>query len=306
MPESANRYSQNAASLRLTVVRGAGTLSETMQIHNVAAQEMQLLADWAAAEGWNPGLHDAECFFAADPQGFFVGEVAGSPVGCISAVAYGQEFGFIGFYIVRPEFRGKGYGIQLWQAAMRYLGLRNIGLDGVVAQQANYQQSGFRLAYRNIRYGTNSMNKLQPAPGLVPLAKLPFEQLAAYDRRLFAFERQDFLRCWISRPQVCALGLLQQERLAGYGVLRACRTGYKIGPLFADGPTEAEALLDGLTAELQAGPIFLDAPEANPQAVRLAERAGMKPVFETARMYTQQPPAMPLDKLFGVTSFELG
>ena len=227
-------------------------------------------------------------------------------MGCISAVAYGQEFGFIGFYIVRPEFRGKGYGIQLWQAAMRYLGPRNIGLDGVVAQQANYQQSGFRLAYRNIRFGTEYMNKLQPAPGLVPLAQLPFEQLAAYDRRLFAFERQDFLRCWISRPQVCALGLLQQERLAGYGVLRACRAGYKIGPLFADGPAEAEALLAGLTAELQAGPIFLDAPEANPQAVRLAERAGMKPVFETARMYTQQPPAMPQDKLFGVTSFELG
>ena len=129
-------------------------MSETMQIRNVAAQEMQLLANWAAAEGWNPGLHDAECFFAADPQGFFIGEVAGSPVGCISAVAYGQEFGFIGFYIVRPEFRGKGYGIQLWQAAMRYLGPRNIGLDGVVAQQANYQQSGFRLAYRNIRFGT--------------------------------------------------------------------------------------------------------------------------------------------------------
>ena len=306
MPESANRYSQNAVSLRLTVVRGAVTLSETMQIRNVAAQEMQLLADWGAAEGWNPGLHDAECFYAADPQGFFVGEVAGSPVGCISAVAYRQEFGFIGFYIVRPEFRGKGYGIQLWQAAMRYLGPRNIGLDGVVAQQANYQQSGFRLAYRNIRFGTEYMNKLQPAPGLVPLAQLPFEQLAAYDRRLFAFERQAFLHCWISRPLVSALGLLQQDRLAGFGVLRACREGHKIGPLFADGPREAEALLAGLTAELQVGPIFLDAPEVNPQAVLLAERAGMKPVFETARMYTKLPPPIPLDKLYGVTSFELG
>ena len=281
-------------------------MPKSLIIRNLEQQELNIMADWAAAEGWNPGLHDAECFYAADPQGFFIGEVAGSPVGCISAVAYGQEFGFIGFYIVRPEFRGKGYGIQLWQAAMRYLGPRNIGLDGVVAQQANYQQSGFRLAYRNIRFGTEYMNKLQPAPGLVPLAQLPFEQLAAYDRRLFAFERQAFLHCWISRPLVSALGLLQQDRLAGFGVLRACREGYKIGPLFADGPAEAEALLAGLTAELQAGPIFLDAPEANPQAVRLAERAGMKPVFETARMYTQQPPAMPQDKLFGVTSFELG
>jgi hypothetical protein len=123
---------------------------------------------------------------------------------------------------------------------------------------------------------------------------------------MFGFERQDFLRQWINQPRVCALGLLRQDRLAGYGVLRACREGYKIGPLFADGPAEAEALLAGLNVERRAGTIFLDIPESNPQAVRLAERAGMKPVFETARMYTQQPPPIPLDKLFGVTSFELG
>ncbi len=281
-------------------------MSETMQVRNVAAHEMHLLADWAAAEGWNPGLYDAECFFAADPQGFFVGEFADTPVGCISAVAYGKEFGFIGFYIVRPEFRGKGYGIQLWQAAMHYLGPRNIGLDGVVAQQANYQKSGFRLAYRNIRYGADTLEALRPAAGLVPLAQLPFEQLAAYDQTMFGFERQDFLRQWISRSRVCALGLLQQDRLTGYAVMRACREGYKIGPLFADGPNEAEALLAGLALERQTGPIFLDTPEVNPQAVRLAERAGMKPVFETARMYTKLPPPIPLDKLFGVTSFELG
>ena len=281
-------------------------MMESLRIRNVAPDEMQWLTDWAAAEGWNPGLHDAECFFAADPQGFFVGEVAGSPVGCISAVAYGTEFGFIGFYIVRSEFRGKGYGVKLWQAAMRYLGSRNIGLDGVVAQQANYQKSGFRLAYRNIRYGASRLEALQSAPGLVPLAQLPFETLAAYDRTMFGFERQAFLRCWISRPQVCAMGMLRQDRLVGYSVLRECREGYKIGPLFADGPDVAEALLAGVTSKRQTGPFFLDTPEVNPQAVRLAERAGMKPVFETARMYTNEPPVMPLDKLFGVTSFELG
>jgi hypothetical protein len=53
-------------------------------------------------------------------------------------------------------------------------------------------------------------------------------------------------------------------------------------------------------------PIFLDVPGVNPAAVRLAEGYGMSKVFETARMYTGDPPAIELDGIFGVTTFELG
>jgi ribosomal protein S18 acetylase RimI-like enzyme len=281
-------------------------MSAILQIRNVKLPEMNLLIDWAAAEGWNPGLSDAECFFAADPQGFFVAELAGEPVGCISAVAYGKEFGFIGFYIVRSEYRGRGYGMQLWQAAMEYLRGRNIGLDGVVAQQANYQKSGFQLAYRNIRYVAKRLNKPLATAGALPLSEVPFEQLAAYDRTMFAFDRTAFLQQWISRPGTCARGILRQGRLAGYGVLRACREGYKIGPLFADGPTEAAALFAALVMEQREGPVFLDVPAINPNALALVSNQGMAPVFETARMYTGAPPPIPLVKLYGVTSFELG
>ncbi len=52
--------------------------------------------------------------------------------------------------------------------------------------------------------------------------------------------------------------------------------------------------------------IYLDVPAPNAAAIRLAERHGMKPVFETARMYTGAAPDLPLARLFGVTSFELG
>jgi hypothetical protein len=29
--------------------------------------ELRIAVDWAADEGWNPGLNDAACFYAADP-----------------------------------------------------------------------------------------------------------------------------------------------------------------------------------------------------------------------------------------------
>src|SRR6266568_5997206 len=121
-------------------------------IRTLRRGEIQLAIDWAAAEGWNPGLHDARCFHAADPEGFLVAEVDGVPVGCISAVAYGSGFGFIGLYIVVPAWRGRGIGLRLWAAAISRLSGRVIGLDGVPAQQENYRRSGFTLAWGNVRY----------------------------------------------------------------------------------------------------------------------------------------------------------
>ena len=115
-----------------------------INVRRMAENELDLALEWAAAEGWNPGLHDAECFYAADPGGFFLGEFAGGePIGCVSAVAYDEHYGFLGFYIVKPQYRGRGFGLQLWDAAMAYMEGRNVGLDGVVAQQENYRKSGF-------------------------------------------------------------------------------------------------------------------------------------------------------------------
>jgi GNAT superfamily N-acetyltransferase len=273
-------------------------------VRTMSAGEVDLSLEWAAAEGWNPGLHDASCFRAADPDGFFIGEWRGEPAACISAVAYGERFGFIGLYIVKPDFRGRGFGMRVWQHGMDYLRNRNVGLDGVLAQQANYRKSGFALAYRNIRFqgiaqGTARSN-------VSNASVLPFEQLAGYDRQCFPAARAHFLAAWIGQPDAVALAAVRDGRLAGYGVLRRCRTGCKIGPLFADNERIATELFDGLAARMPGEVIVLDAPETNPAAVALAERRGMTSVFETARMYTREPPTLAIERVFGVTSFELG
>ena len=114
--------------------------------------ELDLAVEWAAAEGWNPGLSDAEAFWAADPGGFWIAVLGDEPVACISVVRHSDAFGFLGFYICRPEHRGQGHGHALWQAAIAHLGDRCIGLDGVLAQQENYRRSGFACQRRNIRF----------------------------------------------------------------------------------------------------------------------------------------------------------
>jgi ribosomal protein S18 acetylase RimI-like enzyme len=279
----------------------------SFRVVNLAGEDVALAVEWAAAEGWNPGLQDARCFAAADASGFFAGMLGGAPVATISVVKYGTTFAFLGLNIEKPGHRGQGYGLALWKAALATAAGRNVGLDGVVAQQDNYQRSGFRLAYRNIRYGSTRGADAPIDARVVPLSSLPFADVAAYDRAFFPEARDAFLRCWVAQPRAKALAAVRDGGIAGYGVVRAARTGWKIGPLFADDAGLAEALFHALSMHVPAGEaLFLDVPEPNAAAIALAERHGMAMVFETARMYTGPAPALPLRQLFGVTTFELG
>ena len=65
-------------------------------------------------------------------------------------------------------------------------------------------------------------------------------------------------------------------------------------------------VLAALVVATGRGEVFLDVPSVNPAAVALAQSYGLKPVFETARMYTGPIRKVNLDRLFGVMTFELG
>lgn len=270
-------------------------------------EEVALAVEWAAREGWNPGLHDAEAFYAADPGGFFVGELDGEAVASISVVNYGVGFAFLGLYIVQPAFRGKGLGWKLWQHGMASAAGRQVGLDGVVAQQGNYRKSGFELAWRNVRYAGHGLGPSMRDAQVVDLKSLSFEAVRAYDAPFFPADRSGFLGAWLGLEDSVALGYVRNGTLHGYGVIRRCRSGWKVGPLFADGEPVAEAVYAALAGQAAVDePVFLDVPETNAAAVALARRHGMEVVFETARMYTGTAPQMPMERMFGITSFELG
>ena len=276
-----------------------------MNIGTLTPEQAATAVEWAAAEGWNPGLADLSCFLAQD-AGLFLGvQQDGALLAVISATRYAADFGFIGFYIARPESRGQGHGMAVWRAAMAQLEGRLIGLDGVVTQQANYRASGFRLAWNNIRFSGVPTRPDVPAHGIVPAASVPFSALAALDRGSFPAPRENFLQAWLAAPGHRALAHVADGTVTGFGVIRPTRDGHRIGPLGAPDPGAAQALLAALLAGID-GPVCLDVPEPQREAVRLAEALGLQPVFETARMYTGPAPSLRLDRIFGLTSFELG
>ena len=290
-------------------------MTTELVIRGMTRPEVDVLIDWAAREGWNPGLHDAEIFWAHDPDAFIAAELAGELIGGGAITAYGDEFGFMGFFIVRPEFRGRGYGNALWLARRDRLLARlrpgaAVGMDGVFEMEPYYAKGGFVTSHRDIRFTAEvSSGQAEIKSGgreVVPLGEVEFADILAYDRACFPARRETFLRAWVNQPDALALACREAGRLQGYGVIRRCRSGCKIGPLFADDLAAATALYHGLARFAAGGALFLDVPENNPAGLSLARNESMTQVFGCARMYLGVPPAIADDRVFGVTTFELG
>lgn len=284
--------------------------NKQITIRQMRRDELDTLVEWAADEGWNPGLDDADVFWKTDPQAFIAAELKGELAGGGSIVSYDGRYGFMGFFIVRKDLRGQGLGNHLWHARKQRLLARltspgTIGMDGVYEMQHYYAKGGFESIGRDIRYeGRGRLSDVQTRA--VRLENIPFELIDDYDQRHFPTPRTEFLKRWIKRPGGHAFGLLNENTLTGYAVMRPCRIGHKIGPLFADNATVANDLLSTLLAQIPGEPFFLDTPESNPDAIKLAEHYDMQPVFGCAKMILGPKPVLPDDEIYGITTFEIG
>jgi len=154
--------------------------------------DLKLAISWAANEGWNPGIDDANSFYVADPQGFLIGELNGEPRSCIYTVIYSQNFSFIGIYIVKPEWRKKGFGFKTWQEAFKLINNQPAGLDAVLAQVNTYRKSGFQTAHHHLRYQGIIPGKI--SPDIQDLKTVDFEKICSYDRLYFPAQRLNFLK----------------------------------------------------------------------------------------------------------------
>jgi len=281
-------------------------LMDDYHIRKMNKSELQLAVDWAAREGWNPGLHDAELFYHGDPAGFFAGEIDGRVVAVGSAVCYDEYFAFCGLYIVDPAFRGRGLGLALTRARLAYCGDRNVGIDGVLENVKIYQRVGYKPFHMNHRFQIEASQQDFDGRRIEQISEAHMAEVMKYERQCFPASRETFLRHWIQQPQGRALFFSSGEQIRGFAVRRKCLEGYKVGPLFADDIHVARELFKALQEDISGEILILDVPENNPAAMELAEENAMQEVFATMRMYQKQLPDIDHSKVYGITSFELG
>ena len=275
-------------------------------------EEFKELTLWAYHEGWDPGINDAHIFYKSYPEGFYGFFEKEKLIAGGSLVSYNGDFGFMGFFIVNKEYRGNGIGRFLWFKRRDLLlsQLKSgtaIGMDGVLTMQKFYAQGGFEIAFRDerrVRLGKSfslhsSVQKINERTDL--------NEILSFDKTCFGFDRKEFMTNWIMNPTAVAFCSFDEHgKTVGLTVLRKTNEGYKIGPLFANNYAIAEYLYQACLNEVPAEKVYLDIPCCNEDAVRLSSNYETEYVFECARMYYGNPPEIPLQKVFGITTFELG
>jgi GNAT superfamily N-acetyltransferase len=293
-----------------------------MRTRLATADEVGTFGDWALSEGWMPGVGDVDAFFAADAGGFHVlVDDDERIVSTVSVVRYGESDAFLGFYIVDPALRGRGYGLRVWQAGLAGVPDRRVGLDGVAEQIGSYEKSGFVFSHWTPRFTGSAADivaGLADAGSGVDVLRLDShdssralaDDLLAYDSRFVPTPRPAFVHAWLAQASPRSTFVAMRDgTLAGYATVRpALPSGARIGPLFADDDAAARALLLACAREAVAwgDPIAIDVPERNATATALVESLGMTPGFSCARMWRGPAPALPYAGIWGSTTFELG
>jgi len=285
-------------------------LPDEFAFNKLNREHVDKLIEWADEEGWNPGPYDAEVYWETDPDGFYGFFIKDELIAGGSIISYDGEFGFMGFFIVKPEYRSEGIGRKLWYLRRDTLLKRlnngaSIGMDGVIGMQQFYNRGGFEIAFRDLRY-QGIGKEFAIDQNISSIEKNDFEEVLKYDKICFGVNRPKFMLNWLKMPEVQCFKYVNKNILKGFAVLRKANKGYKICPLFADTPEIAEELFKACSTSAKDDFFYLDIPILNEAARDLVMKHKMKYVFECARMYYGSPPNVPVDKIFGITTFELG
>lgn len=286
--------------------------------------DLQWVIDLAVDEDWQPRVGDVESYFSSNlTQYFYIGELNGQRISCISVVKYGEMFAYVGYYAVVKPHRSKGYGLKTWKHALASVGDEcNVALDSLVNMAGKYVKSGFKTECINRRCSILASNAVLALSGvappwgmkIIPASDVDFQKLSAYDEKVFGNPRPHLLASWITLSQECSWVAIDGGEVVGYLILRKTlqlsKDGYRINPLFADSTPIARSLLK-LACQFVASDspqqiILIDLPmEKNKESLELVEKElSGKLCFDCHRMYTNGIDGCQWQKVYGITSLE--
>ncbi len=275
-----------------------------MMLRTMTRADLDRALDWAAEEGWNPGLEDLDVFYDTDPEGFFCAELGGNMAAAISVVNHTDSLAFLGLYLCAPAYRGQGIAHALWLHALKHAGERTVGLDGVPAQQENYRKSGFVLAGQTKRYAGALRNG--HGKGVTSASAADHPLLIEMERRACGYAKPAFCAAWLEPEQTRYTLVHRSNGTAdGFLTLRRCRDGWKIGPLCAPDLDVARALLEAAAQHSGDEQVMIDLPSGSAALAEHCLDMGLEPMFHTARMY-RGPAPLPGPGLHAVATLELG
>lgn len=251
--------------------------------------------EMTVVEQWNDRLKDVKRIFNFEPDGCFIAEIDGKPVGHVFAISYGN-LGWIGLLIVEAEYRRMGIGRLLMEKARDYLlrrGVETVKLEAVPEIAALYRKLGFRDENDSLRFkGTNANLPVRDSSSIKPIALEDIGELAKFDSRFFGADRIRVLTSLFQEyPQFCFISR-SGPKVVGYVMCRKALVGYKLGPWVCD-PDKPEIarqlLIHCLRKPEPHSEVSIGVPSVNTASVRILEQLGFTNYSYSIRMRYGEP-----------------
>lgn len=218
--------------------------------------------------------------------------------GLCAPFIFDNSTGWLGFFVMQAEHRGKGWGAAVFQATMDVFkenGVEYIGLDGVPEQKKTYERRGFRevskirnmmregIEKESVEGGSEAPEGMRfvDARDIVKSGPL---KIVEYEEKVTGFKRSKLWGeegVW-KRPETDAFGYVamsKDDEIEGLVIVKDCENGMRVGPIYAKSEALAKSLLNAgmaRTAKYGSGTLGAEVNMENKAAVKLFEDAGWK------------------------------
>jgi GNAT superfamily N-acetyltransferase len=253
-------------------------------IRPMTAADLPLGLRLSRQAGWNQTEADWKRFLALQPDGCFVAQWGGTPVGTTTTCIFGPV-AWIAMVLVEESARGRGIGTALLHHALEFLDRRHVAavrLDATPLGLPLYERLGFVEQFRLARY-QGILPPAAPEAGALAASPGHWEALAALDETVTLTDRRRLLFRLFAEESVGTFLPQGGGRLGGFLAARPGTRAVQLGPCIA--APEAGPVLFTAARHLFAGrPIFVDIPVPNEAANRLAEAQGLAVQRHLTRM----------------------
>ena len=288
--------------------------------------------DRAIKLGWEITYGDPEAFWAVGETGYFVGELNGTIISCVGLLKYSDSFAYVSMYIVDEEYRGKGYGLKTFNAAMQSIPSGcNVGLTAPPDHEAIYQRSGFKQYWRVLEKLFNiselaSIECTQPNNVIIhPITSntstVIVQAITDYDSKCFFTTRSKYVKERIFSANETKRGshfvALDKTNGTVVGLIVVKQpisdkvSSYQVGPFYADNVEIASCLLHHacsylIKKGLVRQEVCIFHPENNPNAIILSDTFKAMLDDTILFMFTSVPPSYSVECVYGISSPSTG
>jgi GNAT superfamily N-acetyltransferase len=273
--------------------------TDPLPIVRLGADDARAGLALSAEAHWNQNEADWR-FFLTEGNVFGVRDHDKNLIASAALLPYGAGNAWISMVLVTENWRRRGIATRLVDACLAAAAKQGFTtwLDATPAGAAVYGPLGFEptLQLRRLRL-ENAVSTKAEAPQLSPCG---IETFAAQDRRVMGFDRSTLLNELAARPGSRRLSSGQT-----FALVRDGRNARHIGPLFADDPDQALALVNEIVWS-ETGPLLIDAVNEQQEFVKRLTNSGWRIERPFQRMRFGQPAALPARLPFAVAGPEYG